>query len=730
MKFPWRAAVHLIGMVLIAILLALLWQGCGGDEPSAGRNDGTPKTAAPERQDDFQAMPVTHRPKRLAAISHEACRECHAAEVEAWERSDHAHANRPASADFKNAFLGGNYVTEGRYVFAPTAERDRLLIEIVRGTGEREPYVAEGILGRTPLWQALVPFPGGRWQTTTTAYDPRNDEWYDVFAGQERQPGEWGHWTGQGMNWNANCAYCHMTEFKKNFDVIKNAYESRWTGHGISCVECHAGAAEHAVAARKGRPKEHLAELTGEQVKMNCASCHSRRGELTAEGFMPGDHFHQHFDLALPDQRGLYHPDGQILDEVFVYASFEMSRMGHAGVDCRDCHNAHSGELILPVENNALCMRCHSVGQEEAPVIDIVAHGHHRAGSEGNQCVVCHMPHETYMGRDDRRDHGFHSPDPLMTRELGIPNACNDCHEDQGLDWQVRHAEAWYGEKLAESRQRNRARALHAAYEGDPAAVAALLALAETEEIDVWRASYTGLLGNYPGAPEAAGFLRKAMLDEDPLVRARAVTGLAQQPGSVALLRDALGDDYRNVRNAAALGLQQNGEPFRDDRAQEEYQQYLEFNSDRPTPAFLLAQQALRSGDQKRFRILVERAIGLDPINPEMLRQGAVMASMAGDLARAEQYLRDGLQHAPENAALHYSLALLYAEQGNLDAAVASLQRTVDLDPSFARAWYNLAIARYQQGDADAAADALQRAAPQMRGDPGFQQMHRLLEGD
>jgi hypothetical protein len=35
------------------------------------------------------------------------------------------------------------------------------------------------------------------------------------------------------------------------------------------------------------------------------------------------------------------------------------------------------------------------------------------------------------MQVDWRADHGFHSPDPLMTQELGIPNACSKCHTDE-----------------------------------------------------------------------------------------------------------------------------------------------------------------------------------------------------------------------------------------------------------------------------------------------------------
>ena len=39
------------------------------------------------------------------------------------------------------------------------------------------------------------------------------------------------------------------------------------------------------------------------------------------------------------------------------------------------------------------------------------------------------------MARDPRHDHGFTIPDPLLTKELGIPNACNRCHADKTVDW-------------------------------------------------------------------------------------------------------------------------------------------------------------------------------------------------------------------------------------------------------------------------------------------------------
>lgn len=52
----------------------------------------------------------------------------------------------------------------------------------------------------------------------------------------------------------------------------------------------------------------------------------------------------------------------------------------------------------------------------------------------GARCVECHMPESLYMARDPRRDHSFNSPDPLLSVELGIPNACTMCHEEKAMN--------------------------------------------------------------------------------------------------------------------------------------------------------------------------------------------------------------------------------------------------------------------------------------------------------
>src|SRR5690606_11419604 len=138
--------------------------------------------------------------------------------------------------------------------------------------------------------------------------------------------------------------------------------------------------------------------------------------------------------------------------------------------------------------NNALCLQCHGgegrvqpSGVRAIPIVP-VEHSRHAEGSAGNSCVACHMPTTNYMQRAARHDHGWLKPDPLLTRELGIPNACSTCHTDQTVDWAIAKTDEWYGERM-ESRQRRRARTIAAAHAGERDAGGALLALLKDEDI-------------------------------------------------------------------------------------------------------------------------------------------------------------------------------------------------------------------------------------------------------
>ena len=78
--------------------------------------------------------------------------------------------------------------------------------------------------GVYPLQQYLVPFPGGRLQALGIAWDSRAAP-TAASAGStstrnsRSQAGDPLHWTGIDQNWNYQCADCHSTNLRKNFDA-------------------------------------------------------------------------------------------------------------------------------------------------------------------------------------------------------------------------------------------------------------------------------------------------------------------------------------------------------------------------------------------------------------------------------------------------------------------------------------------------------------------------------
>ena len=165
------------------------------------------------------------------------------------------------------------------------------------------------VIGQTPLRQFVILYPRGRQQVYSLAWDPAEKEWFNVFGDEERNPDEWGHWSQRGMNRNSRCAYCHMTFFEKGYQPKDDSYASSSIERGVSCLQCHGSMESLAVAATK--PGYRGEVLSASQIMDYCASCHSRREELT-EQFKAGDSFHDHFRLTLPTHPDLYYPDGQI----------------------------------------------------------------------------------------------------------------------------------------------------------------------------------------------------------------------------------------------------------------------------------------------------------------------------------------------------------------------------------------------------------------------------------
>jgi len=619
-----------------------------------------------------------------------SCRECHAAQHTAWSGTDHALANRLLDPLADAAALAAFHPPSGIGADAPPTFK----------------------LGNKPLWQPLLPAPGGRWQPHELAYDVARKEWFNVFAAERRQAGEWGHWTGRGMNWNSMCAQCHMTGYQKKYDVNTDAYQSTWVEQGVGCIQCH-GPTPTGHGAKEASYAKPAAPFYGDRQKMmqTCAPCHAR-GEALTDNFQPGDNYHDHYRVTLPVEPNVFYPDGQQRDEDFNWTSMLLSRMGHAGVTCLDCHDPHTNRPILPTANNQLCLQCHAApgrvqptGQRAVP-IDPVAHSHHAEGSAGNSCVSCHMATTNYMQRAPRHDHGWLKPDPLLTQELGIPNACSKCHSDKPMEWAITHAETWYGPKL-DSRQRTRARAVAAGQSGQPDATA-LLALLKAEDIPAWRATYLELLLPVNTDSAVLAVATESLTARDPLERAAAVRLLSGTPQAANLLKPRLQDEVRSVRLDAAWALSSTltaNEP-----ARKELDTYLALSLDQPAGQLRLGQDLANRGHWPEAEQAIARAANWDPYSPGIQETHALVLAQLGQTVAAAAKFYRAQELSPHDGSYGLRAGLAYAEVGHLEEAENAFKLAVDHEPTLHRAWYNLGLLLAKRERLGAAIVALKKA--------------------
>lgn len=318
------------------------------------------------------------------------------------------------------------------------------------------------------------------------------------------------------------------------------------------------------------------------------------------------------------------------------------------------------------------------------------------------------MPTTTYMQRDPRHDHGFLRPDPLLTKELGIPNACTRCHQDKSTDWEIDATNRWYGPAM-ESHQRARTRVVVAAQQGAPDAGARLADLLPTEDIPAWRATLLQLAAPYVGAePRLADAARAALNDPDALVRSAAVQVLTPFPAERDRLRPLLHDPSRLVRVDAEWAL--SPELSAGSAERHELDAYLAVSADQPSGQLRLGQDLFNRGEVAAAEAPLQRAIAWDPNSAAPYEALGLVFDRLGRSAEAAGALWHAAQLNPHDATLAYEAGLAFASAQRLGDAEQALRAATQRNPDFDRAWYNLGLLLAQSSRARDALPALERA--------------------
>jgi tetratricopeptide (TPR) repeat protein len=347
-------------------------------------------------------------------------------------------------------------------------------------------------------------------------------------------------------------------------------------------------------------------------------------------------------------------------------------------------------------------------------------HSFHQAASTGNQCINCHMPQTTYMQRHPRHDHGFTIPDPLLTKQFGVPNACNKCHQDKDNEWSLAATEKWWGEKM-NRKTRTRATLIAKARQGDQSARDGLIALLESDEMPHWKATASLVLDRWADQPPVTEALRGQLKHEHPLVRQSAAHSLEpalQAPGVRIGMEALLNDPARSVRVTAAWALRDSVDL--NSAAGKDMQHMLQLNADQPSGQMQLGQFYFARRDVPSAIKHMETAVSWDPNSPPFHHDLAMIYNANGNTERTIQKLQDAIKLAPKEAQYHYELGLAYSETGDMTKTIDALKEAVRADAQFARAWYNLGLALNGQSRIPEAIEALKQGEAADPSDPGI----------
>jgi hypothetical protein len=274
------------------------------------------------------------------------CATCHPLEHASWQGSHHDLAMQEAtSATVLGSFDAAPF-EHGGITTSFRRDGDRHFITTDGPDGTPQEFEVRYAFGVEPLQQYLVDIGKGRLQALQVAWDSRpaaqgGQRWFHLYPDAHAPAGDPMHWTGPAMNWNFMCASCHSTDVRRGYTLDTDTYETTWSEIDVGCESCHGPGSHHVTQAeaqdfdeafglpakldgpapwvlgpgetiaRRATPFEGHAEVE------TCAPCHARRAQVTEEPW-PGSPLLDHYQPSLLED-GLYHADGQILDEVYVY---------------------------------------------------------------------------------------------------------------------------------------------------------------------------------------------------------------------------------------------------------------------------------------------------------------------------------------------------------------------------------------------------------------------------
>jgi predicted CXXCH cytochrome family protein len=653
------------------------------------------------------------------------CLDCHASIVDQWSSSDHGNAMNIASeqtvlGDFNNQTVT-HFSQKARFF----KNQNKFQIEFSENN-QTDIYSVKYVFGHHPLQQYLIPTNDGKYQVFPFAWDARKiDEggqrWYPIYPSEDILKDDRLHWLQPMQNWNGMCADCHSSGLIRNFSSETHQFETQLSHLNVSCSSCHGDKTKHSQKYKAKVPntsnelskieKSQLGNwLFGDGDKIahwegqprdnsfmdTCFACHSLRSPLT-DGIDPHKPYLDQFSPSFLTPP-LYYEDGQIKEEVYVYGSFLQSKMYAAGVNCLDCHNAHT--MQLKIEGNGLCLQCHS-----SQAYQTESHTHHNLKSSGGQCVNCHMPASTFMGIDSRRDHSFVIPKPTMSKRLNSPLACLNCHTQENHDWADKIIKSWFDNStsISEIEYSN-------VMKGKSLSKNQIFELINKDELSVIKkASLITTLPNHVKMLTDID-IKNYINSNEPLIRlAVAQIGTLLPPiQRKKSFKQLLTDSYKAIRIAAVghlINLGLDDKSFKDALNELTYSNKINRWRGEGNLNQSLIQYQL--GNSSEAISLLEFGIDTEPYFAPNYINLAELYRTLGLLKKERETLLEGIEANPTNAIMYHSYGMHQIRAKNADEALSAFQKALELSPETPRNWYIYALALDNVGDTQQAISVL-----------------------
>lgn len=625
-----------------------------------------------------------------------ACKSCHSKEYSDWQSSHHFSAMQPANdSTVKGNFNDIVFTSDGissRFF----KKKNKFFINTQGEDGKNHDYEIKYTFGFTPLQQYLIEFPGGRMQVTRASWDTKKKVWFHQYSGQIIPAGDWLHWTGNAQNWNTTCADCHSTNLKKNYDIESDTYHTTYSSVNVSCEACHGAGKNHSDYISKEFKEGN--KITGSRLQLSknmgqiaqintCAPCHALRTSLSKEQ-IPSKELLDNYIPGIPNTERFY-ADGQVKEEDFIYTSYLQSKMFSVGIKCSNCHNPHTGKLVL-VANN-LCMQCHQKNYNEP------SHTIHAANSKGAECISCHMPGKNFMENDYRHDHSFRVPRPDLSVKYGTPNACNNCHNNKSGQW----AADVISKKYGPNRKYHFAEDLIPGSRVDNKSEPHLLNLIENKAVpNIIKATAVFYLSNIT-TQNSLNALLGCLKHKDPQIRYGALTSLVNfdPSGWMSDAAPLLNDQVRAVRVAAAdlfLTIPPNLLPSDQAPAftvaKKELIGFLYNQADFASGNIMIGDYYMRLQDNPNAEKFYLRGLKKDVMMNIARLNLAVIYNEEGKHEQALQILKMAEKIDPQNDRIYYNLALLYNEMQDTKNALINFEKAEHLKSQNPRLYYNYGL--------------------------------------